>query len=144
MLTTLKKYLLPAVVVASTVLVMNSRDAAAADHLESPSFGGLSWYFLNARNDAVMLDVLDYLGIEPLDPRDGPMPQTREHILLARVTRSDSTTQQGGPLELQLFRLTRRQARRVIWILLLLEDHHDPDPAAVYFIRYLRQTKTSE
>lgn len=132
MLTTVKKLALLAVVTTSLALVADSKSASAADHQESPALA------LAGASDALMLDILDWLGIEPIDLRDGPMPQTREHILLARIVPPSA----AGPLELQIYRLNRRQARLVIWILLILEDHHDPEPAAFYFIKYVKQTKT--
>lgn len=135
MLTTVKQLALFAIVATGFALAATPNSASAADHRESPGF------LLSGGSDALMLDVLDWMGIEP---HTGPLPQTREHILLARITHSTTSTQSDGRLELQIYRLTRREARRVIWILLLLEDHHNPDPAAVYFIRYLRQTKTTE
>lgn len=76
-----KLYQLMMLAVAGLVLGA-AGELAAADHQEAPFFVG-SYYVTSA--DAVEMDrLLTVLGAEPVDPSDGPMPQTKEHILLAR------------------------------------------------------------
>ena len=119
--------------VASMLAVMfvaGTREADAADHRDSPVL--LGPYFLSAESAAIVDEVLDILQIEPtgLPPR-----QTREHILLARITRSNTGTNRGGGIEFYV--LHRREARLLVLLLTFLDDR-DSDVvwADGFFIRF--------